>query len=591
MKETGPVVNREASPGPSPDAGVAEPVLILTPTGRDAPLAAACLRAAGIQTRVCHGVEELCAALDGAAAGLIAEEALPAPALDRLVLALQRQPVWSDVPLILLTTSATPTAVLWQRLQELGAAVGHVTLLERPLHQLTLLSTVQVALRSRRRQHDIRQLHEELQRRIAEQTAMLGQLHASEHRLRHLNESLEQRVTDRTAALAQQTQRLQHEISERQHMQEALVQREKLAALGTLLANVAHELNNPLAVATMQLDNLQEAWGAGAWTEDIAVLRQAVDRCNSVVQSFLALARQQAPTRQAVALNAVIGDVLVLLRHALEADGITVQLRLADDLMPLWADANQLHHVVSNLLTNAHDALRQTVPPRQLTLTTAASADRTQVLLTITDTGPGIPEALQRRIFEPFFTTKSQRGGSGLGLPLCRSMVEGHHGSIRLTSRPGQGTTVHVALPATAPEGQAPEAAPEPAAPAPAPGGAILLIDDEAIMVQSLRRLLQRDGYDVATAATGLKGLAALEERAYAVILCDMRMPDLDGPGFYRELERRHPHLVSRVIFLTGDVLSPEAQAFFTQVDRPRMVKPFKAQEIRRVIRQVLEAP
>ena len=358
-----------------------------------------------------------------------------------------------------------------------------------------------------------------------------------------------------------------------------------------LLANVAHELNNPLAVATVQLDNLQEAWGAGAWAEDLAVLRQAVDRCTSVVQSFLALARQQPPTRQAVALNAVIGDVLVLLGPALAADGITVQLHLADDLMPLWADANQLHHVVSNLLTNAHDALRQAAPPRHLTLTTAASADRTQVLLTVTDTGPGIPEDLQRRVFEPFFTTKSQRGGSGLGLPLCRSMVEGHHGSIRLTSRPGQGTTVHVALPATAPEVQAPEAAPDLAAPAPAPGGAVLLIDDEAIIVQSLRRLLQRDGHEVTTAATGLEGLAALETRAYEVILCDMRMPDLDGPGFYRELHRRHPHLVSRVIFLTGDVLSPDAQAFFTQTARPHVVKPFNAREIRRVIRQVLEAP
>jgi signal transduction histidine kinase/CheY-like chemotaxis protein len=584
------VVNREASPGQPPDAGVAEPVLILTPTGRDAALAAACLDAAGIRTRVCHGVEEFCAALDGAAAGLIADEALPAPALDRLVLALQRQPVWSDVPLILLTTGATTTEALWQHLQGRGGAVGHVTLLQRPLHRLTLLSTVQVALRSRRRQHEIRQLHEELQRRIAEQTAMLGQLHASEQGLRHLNETLEQRVTDRTAALAQQTQRLQHEIGERQRMQEALVQREKLAALGTLLANVAHELNNPLAVATVQLDNLQEAWGAGAWTEDIKVLRQAVDRCTSVVQSFLALARQQPPTRQAVALNAVINDVLALLGQALAADGITVQLHLADDLMPLWADANQLHHVVSNLLTNAHDALRQSAPPRHLTLTTAANADRTQVLLTVTDTGPGIPEDLQRRVFEPFFTTKSQRGGSGLGLPLCRSMVEGHHGAIHLTSRPGQGTTVHVALPATAPEVQAPEAAPEPAAPALAPGGAILLIDDEAIIAQSLRRLLQRGGHEVTTAATGLEGLAALEERAYAVILCDMRMPDLDGPGFYRELERRHPHLVSRVIFLTGDVLSPDAQAFFTQVHRPSVVKPFNAREIRRVIRQVLEA-
>jgi signal transduction histidine kinase len=99
---------------------------------------------------------------------------------------------------------------------------------------------------------------------------------------------------------------------------------------------------------SQQLDDLQEAWGAGAWTEDLAVLRQAVERCNKVVQSFLALARQQPPTRHAVALNAVIGDVLVLLGQALAADGITLQLHLAEDLIPLWADANQLHHVVSN---------------------------------------------------------------------------------------------------------------------------------------------------------------------------------------------------------------------------------------------------
>jgi hypothetical protein len=122
------VISREASLGQPPAAGVAEPVLILTPTGRDAALAAACLHAAGIQTRVCHGVEEFCAALAGAAAGLIAEEALPPQALDRLISALQRQPVWSDMPLMLLTSSVTTTEALWQHLQEWGAAGGQVTL-------------------------------------------------------------------------------------------------------------------------------------------------------------------------------------------------------------------------------------------------------------------------------------------------------------------------------------------------------------------------------------------------------------------------------------------------------------------------------
>jgi CheY-like chemotaxis protein len=107
---------------------------------------------------------------------------------------------------------------------------------------------------------------------------------------------------------------------------------------------------------------------------------------------------------------------------------------------------------------------------------------------------------------------------------------------------------------------------------------------------RALRRVLQRSGHEVATAANGHEGLTALQAHPYEVILCDMRMPDLDGPGFYHELERHYPHLLSRVIFVTGDTLSPEAQTFFNQVDRPRLVKPFKAAEVRRVVEHVLAA-
>jgi signal transduction histidine kinase/ActR/RegA family two-component response regulator len=570
-------------------AGVGEPVLILTPTGRDATVAAACLQAAGIRTQRCHDIAELCAAMDTAAAGLLADEALPALALEVLRPALQRQPVWADFPVILLTSSARATEILWQRVQGLGA-VGNITVLERPLTPGTLLSTIQVALRSRRRQHELRQLYDAQHRHLAAQAATLAQLQVRDQALHHLNATLEQQVTDRTAALAQQTRQLEHEVTERHRMQEALFQQEKLAALGTLLANVAHELNNPLAVATVQLDNLHEAWGAGAWTADLATLRQAVERCRSVVQSFLALARQQPPTRQAVALHAVIQDVLVLLGHALAVDGITVHLTLAEAVPLVWADPHQVQHVVTNLLTNAHYALRQAAPPRHLRLTTAVTADQTQVTLTVADTGEGIPAELHRRVFEPFFTTKPLGVGSGLGLPLCRNIVEGHGGTIHLASQPGQGTSVHVTLPVAAATVQAPAAAPVLATPAPTQDGAILLIDDEPAIAQGLRRLLQRSGHAVTMAANGHEGLAALAERAYAVILCDMRMPGLDGPGFYRELERCHPHLRSRVIFLTGDVLSPEAQAFFVQSACPRVVKPFNVQEVRQVIQQVLDA-
>jgi signal transduction histidine kinase len=463
---------------------------------------------------------DFCAMLDGAAAGLIAEEAFPPQDVDLLISALQRQPVWSDVTLILLTTHATTTKVMQQFLQELEA-VGNVTLLERPLTRLILLSALRGALRARRHQHEIR----------------------------HLHEALESRVAERTAELEQQTQQLRHEVAERQRMQEALFQQEKLAALGTLLANVAHELNNPLAVATMQLDNLQEEAASEALAgDDLETLRQAIDRCQSVVQSFLALARQQAPTRTAVALNAVIGDVLVLLENALEADDISIERDLANNLPMLRADPHQLHHVVANLLTNAHHALRQSVPPRHLRLTTAFDADRRELLLEVQDSGPGIPHALQRRIFDPFFTTKAQGEGSGLGLPLCRNLVESHEGTISIASAPGRGTTVRVVLPVSTVDGPSPQV-PEPAIPSQGQGGAILLIDDDPGVQKALRRLLQRRGYDVTTANNGREGLTALEVRSFEVILGDMRMPDIDGPGLYRELENRHPAMLSRMIF------------------------------------------
>lgn len=176
------------------------------------------------------------------------------------------------------------------------------------------------------------------------------------------------------------------------------------------------------------------------------------------------------------------------------------------------------------------------------------------------------------------------------GLSLCRSVIEGHGGSIRLSSQVGHGTTIYITLPVAPSDVQPAQTPGEADAPEPTRRGRILLIDDEPTVRRALRRLLQRSGHDITVAANGHEGLAAIQEGSYDVILCDIRMPDLDGPGLYRELERCYPHLLSRIIFLTGDVLSPEIQTFFDQVNCPRLVKPFQAQEVRRCIRQVLEA-
>jgi two-component system NtrC family sensor kinase len=374
-----------------------------------------------------------------------------------------------------------------------------------------------------------------------------------------------------------------------QQQQEALLQREKLAAMGSLLASVAHELNNPLAIIVTQADNLREEFGSGPSAELLAEITQAADRCKRLVQNFLMLVRHHPPERVAVDLNALITRTMELLVPSLRVDNIAVCLRLAASLPPLRADPHQIQQVVVNLVTNAQQALRDVTTPRQLTLSTRYDPLCLRLTFEVVDTGPGIPLALQGRIFEPFFTTKPLGIGTGLGLSLCRGILEGHGGTISVTSAPGQGATFRIELPAK----EGPEtlfAPPDPAALPLAGGQTILVIDDEPGLARGLARLLRRDGHTVDTVANGRLALAQIQERAYDLILSDMRMPELDGPGLYRALAQQYPHLLRRCIFLTGDTLSPETLAFFAQHGALRLTKPFTVAEVRRVIQQALRA-
>ena len=369
--------------------------------------------------------------------------------------------------------------------------------------------------------------------------------------------------------------------------QEALHQSEKLAALSGLLASVAHELNNPLAALMVQSDLLREQAMDSDMTEMVTEIHQAAVRCERIVRNFLTLARPNTPERTRVQLNDVIQEALQLLRYTLQLDEIDVVQQLADDLPVFWGDPHQLHQVVVNLLTNAHQALRETPPPHQIILTTQYNAARQEVRLEVLDTGPGIPPALQARIFEPFFTTKPAGVGTGLGLSLCQSIIAGHEGTLRMESRPGYGARFVVTLPVAV------EPNPEPPVPEPLPstlvtGKAILVIDDEVGTAKALVRLFRRDGHSVDTAADGHLALAQLRKRPYDLILCDLRMPKLDGPGLYRSLAQNQPQLLPRFIFVTGDTLSPVAKAFLEDSQAPYLVKPFHAEEVRRVVQHAL---
>ena len=379
----------------------------------------------------------------------------------------------------------------------------------------------------------------------------------------------------------------QRAAAQYQLQQEALYQSEKLAAMGSLLSSVAHELNNPLAAVLMHADLLREELGHSPLLELVDEVTRAAERCTRLVRTFLTLARQHTPERTAVSLNSLVTDTAELLAYTLRVDNITVHLDLAEKLPLLWADPNQIQQVITNLITNAHQALRESSALRQLTLTTQCNPTRTRVTLAVTDTGPGVPPALQARIFEPFFTTKPVGIGTGLGLSLCRGIIERHGGTLTVKSPPGQGATFCVELPvetvcATAPA--SPERDHMPAV----PDKSILIIDDEPSIASGLKRLLSRDGYTVETVANGHLALTKLRERSYDLLLSDMRMPGIDGPSLYRTLEHQYPHLLRRVIFLTGDTLNPETKLFLDQSAAPCLTKPCTVAEIRRAIQQVL---
>ena len=432
-------------------------------------------------------------------------------------------------------------------------------------------------------------LYREAQEEIAERKR-------AEEALRHARDELERRVQERTAALGQAVDDLRREIAERQqaeaqlrHQEEVLYQREKLAAMGSLLASVAHELNNPLSVVMMQADVLREEIREGPLAEQAKAITQSAERCVRIVHNFLTLARQHPPERRPVALNTVVQDAVELLAYALRVDNIEVALQLAPELPTLGADPHQMHQVVVNLLTNAHQALRETPPPRCLTLTTGVDRRRTRVYLEVADSGPGIRPELQERIFEPFFTTKPPGVGTGLGLSLCRGIIEGHGGTISVQGQPGHGAVFRVELPVEEGREEGPSASEQAARPR-VKGGTILVVDDEPGIGSALAYLLQREGHAVDTAANGRLALAKLRGQDYDLILCDLRMPELDGPGFYRELQRAYPHLQRRVIFLTGDTLSPDTREFLEKVGVTRLNKPFKAADVRRVVLQALQA-
>ncbi len=379
------------------------------------------------------------------------------------------------------------------------------------------------------------------------------------------------------------------DVTERKAIQSRLAEAERLTALGVLSAGVAHEINNPLAYVLLNLEYLRRELPKLASNpeklDDLLVrVRDAchgAERVATIVRDLRTFARGDDSVRGPVDLREVVEDAVSIAGTTLNHRARIV--RDYGDAPLVEGNANRLEQVFLNLLLNAVQAL-----PEDATATheirVRLRGDGERVVAEVEDTGEGIPEALLNRIFEPFFTTKPVGVGTGLGLPICRSIIAAHGGTIEVTSKLGVGTTFRITLPAT--HTPLPAAAPgeSRAGALDAPRGRFLIVDDEAAVGATLRLVLQGE-HDLELALSAEEALQRLREQKFDGVLCDLMMPGMNGMELFDIVRRTYPGLEARIIFMTGGNILKHAESFIAALENPLLEKPFDIPLVRRLLR------
>ena len=388
---------------------------------------------------------------------------------------------------------------------------------------------------------------------------------------------------------------LQRQYQALQTAQTRLVQSEKLAAIGELVAGVAHELNNPLTSIVLYSQLLQAKAPPNRSNEELDKILTESRRAAKIVRGLLDFARQRPVELRPVQINTLLEDSLEILAYPLRTSNVIVELRLAPDLPLTNADSQQLQQVFMNLLQNARQAIATLRSSGRLVITTASGpslfhehdqAAAQIIRITIEDDGPGIPPALLPRIFDPFFTTKSVGEGTGLGLAVCHGIIAEHGGHIWAENLPAGGARFTLELPilATPPDLPGADGPAHPDCQVCA-NALILIIDDERAILDSAAMALRQVGYQVDTESDGAAALERLRLQSYDLIISDIRMPGLNGIDIYRQALQVDPRLSQCFLFITGDTVSLGTREFLKQNHLPSLEKPFDLDQLLEHIR------
>lgn len=387
------------------------------------------------------------------------------------------------------------------------------------------------------------------------------------------------------------------DVSEARTAEARLRQSERLASLGVLLAGVAHEINNPITYTLANLEAVAEVIdqhrragdGEEGWLDDVAgAVAEALagaGRVRDVVRDLRTFSR---PTTGSATVRA--SDVSTVVEAAVRMAGHEVKHRAAlvkdmAEVPPVAMGESRLGQVLINLLVNAAQALGSAPADRNTIRINVLRAGPDRVAVEVVDNGPGMEPEVAARAFDPFFTTKPAGAGTGIGLAVCKSLVEAAGGIIEVESALGEGTTFRLLLPVATAEANRSRATH--ARGAPARRTRVLVLDDEPLVGRALARLIG-DEHDVTSATSAREVLARVDAgERFDVLLCDVLMPEMSGMEFFVELNARVPELAARVVFVTGGLALPDVRAFLEPLSNRVLEKPVDSKRLRAILEGV----
>jgi PAS domain S-box-containing protein len=393
------------------------------------------------------------------------------------------------------------------------------------------------------------------------------------------------------------------DLTDRRRMENQLIFAGRMAAVGTLAAGVAHEINNPLAYIVANIDFVRQQVTTFASRvnrmsslsgdmghaldeagEALAEARQGAERVRNIVRDLRVFARGDEDQSGPVALRRVLDSSINIAWNEIRHRARLV--KDYGDTPMVESNESRLGQVFLNLLLNAAHAIPEGETERNEIRVSTRTDSRGYAVVEVRDTGAGIPPEIRDRIFDPFFTTKPAGEGTGLGLWICSGILSALGGEITVDSEKGKGSVFRVLLPPVAIETPAAGLV-RPPVDVEAPGGRLLIVDDEPMILGALRRSFSAD-YHVTCVGDGRRALERIRAgERYDVILCDLMMPEITGMDLYAEMTRLAPDQRERIVFVTGGAFTPRAREFLESIPNARVEKPIDFQNLKLLLRNL----